>query len=580
MATGNLRRQPRHRGSADRRGCLGEGRTPAAPACRLHRRLPAESSLLSAEGRRWLIALAALKDARESTVVRVAGLEADGAHEIAREVQAAGLAQLRDGRWYPESRAAAAQVLEHLEEKDRKEVLRLAADALFTDEGANVDPWRMAQILAAAEERERAIECALRAAQQVERRKYSSESAERLAFVLRILGRRDPRRAAVRLRHGQALDAIGLYLAASRAYAGAAVSTKDRSMRADALSSQALALGRSLRLGASKSTAQRARKLARSIGRPVAEARAIHALVVSAYHQRDLARALELAEAATVAYRSAADSVGEIEGLRMIASIKSELRSPDAVHSFEKALDAYSAAGLEAESIRARMGLAHALRRSGEMQRARNVAEEACRLARHEGNLQLEAQARETLLFLAVERGEFSGAVAMAEDLETLARHLGDVIVAARIRETLAISLLLAGRPAEAIERLRELFEDPRLEKSTDRLDFTRIVASQAAIALPIPDLARCKPMLETAIANFRSRRDKRNLLYALVTEMERRAIPECGDPFDPIRVEFEAVAQGAGLNLEAEVLCRASPGEYACTSESRRPGGGIRGVG
>ncbi len=136
--------------------------------------------------------------------------------------------------------------------------------------------------------------------------------------------------------------------------------------------------------------------------------------------------------------------------------------------------------------------------------------------------------------------------------------HLGDrnrlMVDGCRVAE----ASIAAGRPAEAVERLREILATEEGRVEPDILDFAHLVLAHALLEVPGADDRSIATPLQRATSGFRERRKVRPLLLSLAFELERRARPGIRDPFEPAQLEFEALAAGNEEAVETDVRLRA----------------------
>ena len=104
------------------------------------------------------------------------------------------------------------------------------------------------------------------------------------------------------------------------------------------------------------------------------------------------------------------------------------------------------------------------------------------------------------------------------------ARHLGDHNRVMVDRCRLAEALIGCGRPAQAVELLREALEEPPEQVEPDMFDSARMLLAGGAARGPGGDDRDIAALLERARRGFRERRKARPLLVALAIEMERSA--------------------------------------------------------
>ena len=515
--------------------------------------------LLSDQGRTWLEALAVLGDGREELIGRLSGLSAAASREAAEEIAAAGLTRERDGRWFPDSRGTSRQVLEQVPEQRRQALHRRAAAVLIETEGADADAWRLALLWGAAGERERAIDGATRAAQQSIRTGDPAEAAERFAFALRHMGRRDQRRRALRLRQAEALEEAGLNQQAARAYGAALVLSKERGERSEALARQAFSLVRAGRYQRGLDAAKSAAKLARASGRREHEARAKRAMGGALSFLGRNEEALPLLRDAAALYQEIGPLRTHAESVETLAACESNLRMPAAEADFLKVLDLLERSGERNRSLKSLIGLAILKRRAGQFDAARKFLLEARSLADDTGNLHLGQIAMSWLAMIATEEGELDVAISLGREAQDQALHLGDFSETYASRSRLAEALIAAGRPAEAAEVLQAPLRVTSEAIRPETLGYHQLVLAHALSLSPGENEDATRTLIEASLQTFRALRQRRPLLLALVYEMERRARREGQDPFDPVQAEFDALAQGAGLALEPEFLIRGS---------------------
>ncbi len=530
--------------------------------------------LLSDSARSWLQVVAALGDASEATVVRLLETGIAATREASQEVAATGLAREHQGRWAVESRAAAALVLARMATDDRARLFRKAGAALVEVEGAKADPWHLAQVWGAAGERERAVESAMRAAQQSQRHGDPLEAAERAAFAIGHLDRRDARRQALRLRQAEALDEAGVYRAAARAFGGVATLSRERSERAQAKARQSLALMRAGRNTTALRAAREARRLARGSRSRHAEAAALMAEGGALGREGRPEDALALLERSASILAELGDASGQADALHMRAIFESELRMPRAEADFLRALELYEAAGRKDRRLRTLIGLAVARFRAGLPEQARASFLEAKPLSEQAGQLQLVQVVTHWIALVEFELGAYDRALAAAVAAEEQALHLGQPAESARSRGVRAEILISCGRPSEAAALLRESVEAPPRDLDADAWDYQRVVLGHALLHASADHDATVKSLFDKALDGFRRRRRKRALLMTLVQEMERRARPGVSDPFEPVKIEFDATAQGAGQAVEPEMRVRVELARAAWLLERGNPEG------
>ena len=229
-----------------------KARIPAADVLEqsIRRRLDA----LSPAARAWMEALAVVgDDVAEALAGELAGLE-ERAPAAAAEVRAVGLARPTSAGVSPDSRRVADAVKRAASPERLRQLHALAATHYATQErdvfGSTA--WRLARLWRGAGETDRALAAALDAASAAEVAKDWGEAAERYRFAVVALPRRDPRRAELWMKRGDALRLATSHQAAVRAYGWAARHATDEGARRMAAARRAKALLSSGHLGAAE----------------------------------------------------------------------------------------------------------------------------------------------------------------------------------------------------------------------------------------------------------------------------------------------------------------------------------------
>ena len=521
--------------------------------------------MLSGAARNWLECLAVLRrSADEAHVAELAGLKPGPGRTAAEEAAAAGLAYRRGGRWFPDSRPLAEQLLDCME-PDRRRVLHLrAAHLVEASSGDHADPWLLSQLWSEAGARDRAIECAVRAAGQSDRDGDPAEAASCYGAALRLLERGKPGRHGLRTKQADALMRAGLYQAAVRASGAAVRLSRTDEARAGALAHQAHALVQAGRFQLALDVAERAAQLASRAGasEELAQAKKAAGIVLGRLGREHAA--IPLLETAREMFHRKNDTSAEAETLQVLATCKLRLGNDEAENDFLQAIELYRKAGGDeagargAQELKARTGLAVIKYRRGEHDEAVGLLEDVRQVAAEQGNLGLQEFALAKLAVVAIEQGRLDEAMNLAEQAADLALHLGDhnLILVNHCR--LADAQIRCGRPGQALALLRETLDGELAQVEPENVDYARMLLADAWMASGNADEDHVRTLLEESIARCRKRPKHRALLMALVIEMERRARPDCSDPFHPVSIQFDAAAQSSDEPLDAEIRIRA----------------------
>jgi Nif-specific regulatory protein len=119
-------------------------------------------------------------------------------------------------------------------------------------------------------------------------------------------------------------------------------------------------------------------------------------------------------------------------------------------------------------------------------------------------------------------------------------------LLSSRLSE--ANALVLAGRPAEAASKLEEILKRMS-DVEVDFEGFVKLTLAEARLGTPEPDDDRIGELLSGVLRG--AGEQKKQLLGALLLEMERRILPACGEPFEPIRAEYDRQLEQHGESFE-----------------------------
>jgi transcriptional regulator with GAF, ATPase, and Fis domain len=528
---------------------------------------PARLDLLRPETVRWLEALAVLRgEASEATIARVAATSEEVSSAAARESTAAGVVVRGDGGLRLASRALAAALLTRMD-PSRKVALARAAAMALDDAGSERDPWRRSLLWLDAGEPGRALPLAERAAEDAEASGDPGEAAARTAFALRMTPREKTLRHRLRSRQGAALLQAGLHVAAVRAFGAAARLATEPAARAEALASQALALVHAGRFDRALAVAEAAARLANAIGSDARLAQARKAAAIALARIGREAEALPLLEAARGLIEGAPE---EAEIVQIAAACKLRLRRDDAEADFRRALRLHEASETSAPSspaserlrrgqaLKARVGLAVVESRRGNRAEAASILERVRDEARALGSLPLQEVALSRLSAIATEEHRLDRAILLGEQAADLALYLGDRNLSLASRCRLADAQIRSGRPGDAVALLHRTLAGPLSEVEPENVDYARMLLANAELAAGSPDEERVRSLLAEACRRCAERGKPRAWLMALALEMERRARPSSGDPFEPVSERFDRVAADAMEPVEDEIVLRA----------------------
>ena len=168
----------------------------------------------------------------------------------------------------------------------------------------------------------------------------------------------------------------------------------------------------------------------------------------------------------------------------------------------------------------------------------------------------LERIATTELAIVAINEGKLDAALSLAKEARDASTFLGDPAGRAEARGLYADVLLLSG-PSEAAAETRTNLEEVPENLDPGRLSSLTTVLAQALMEQGEADPAEVASLLEDSLRQARTRRARLTLLSALSVEMVRRSMPDCEEPFDPVRTEFDAVLASGATPPHPEVLIR-----------------------
>jgi transcriptional regulator with GAF, ATPase, and Fis domain len=523
-----------------------KARIPAARVLEqsIRRRLDA----LSPEARAWMEVLAVLgDDVPESLVEELCGFEERSA-AAAAEAIAAGLARRTGGGVSPDSRRV-ADATKAAADPERTHRLHAMAATHYAAQARDVfgaTAWRLARLWRGAGETDRALAAALDAASAAEVAKAWAEAAERLRFALSLLRRRDPRRASLWMRNGDALRQATLHHAAVRAYGWAARHLKSEAERRMARARRARALLNSGRLDAAELAAD---GIVRSdLGSRFPASTAL-ALVVVSHVRIQRFEFLEAFESGNRAAGLAGDIPADIRADTLIVAAGAgwRLNEPQA--------DAH---GRAAESLARDSNLPEALmlllatrataeERRNQFDKLEATLVELATIAAVQQRPDLLRRSTHQTVRLHALVGRFDRAVAVARSAMELSQFSANPVTGATAAILCAESLLDAGRTGEAIPVLLRQVEHPMPETPGIWVRYARMVLARAIVESEFKSPGDARLLLEGTLQAFQT---KGHLVYldALIHELIWRNSPGCPEPLDPILQSAES-ALGNGFN-------------------------------
>jgi Nif-specific regulatory protein len=547
------------KGVWERGGRVGGGEGKATvPLARLE--------LTSAPAKAWLECVAVLrKGVRDAYAAALTGLDPASTRAASDEAAAAGLAYRKEGRWFLDSGALVEQLLSQMEPGRRSALHRAAATLLESQAGDDTDLLLIAALWIGAGEPERAMESTLRAADARERAFDPAGAASCYADALRLLRRGRPGRHALRRKQADALMRSGMYAAAARAAGGAVRLAPDEDSRTEALGLRAFALVQAGRFRLALQVAELAAERAQAGGNAACLAQARKTAGVGLGRLGREAEAIPVLEDARVLFRGQGDVRGEADALHTLAACRARLRDSAAERDFVEAIELYRRAAAadgmqpqDGQDLKARIGLAVMKSRSGEYEAAAAILEDVRTAAVACGNLGTQEVALSKMVMNAIDLGKLDKAIALAEQAADLALHLGDHNLILVNRCGLSDARIRCGRAGEAVSGLRQALDQPLAQVEPEIVDYARMLLADAWMESGGGDDQEIRALLTRSLAGCRERGKPRAWLMGLVIEMERRARPDCADPFEQVRAEFDVVC-GEGEPIEPEIHIRAS---------------------
>ena len=278
------------------------------------------------------------------------------------------------------------------------------------------------------------------------------------------------------------------------------------------------------------------------------------------------AEAIPVLDEARRLFREQGDARGEADTLHTLAACRARLRDSAAEGDFVQAIELYrraaSADGGEphdGQDLKARVGLAVMRSRSGLYDEAGAFLEEVRIAAVARGSLGIQEIALSKMVMNAIDLGQLDRAISLAEQAADLALHLGDHNLILVNRCGLSDARIRCGRAGEAVAALRQSLDMPLAQVEPEIVDLARMLLADAWMESGGGDDQEVRALLSGSLARCRARGKRRALLMGLVIEMERRARPDCVDPFEQVRAEFDVSASGEGEPVEPEIRIRAA---------------------
>ncbi len=528
----------------------------------------ARLDLIPASALAWLEGVAVLRNgARDAHAATLAGLDTAAARAASDAATAAGLAYRKHGRWFLDSAALVDQLLARLTPEHRASLHRAAAERLDAEPHEDADLDLIARLWTEAGDRERAMTATIEAAEARERAGEPVDAAARYADALRLLGRsRAPLRYALRKFQSEALTNAGLYAAAARAAGSAVRLAPDAPSRAESAALRALALVQTGRFQLALSSADEAARLAIVSGnaRQLAQANKIAGLGLGRLGRE--AEAVPVLEEARRLFQAEGDVRGEADTLHAVAACRARARDPRAEADFLEAIELYRRAAAsdgkhpqDAQDLKARIGLAVLLSRTGRYDDAARALDEVRAEASQRGSLGIQEASLSKMVTNAIDLGKLDRAIALAEQAADLALYLGDHNLILVNRCGLADARIRCGRAGEAVAGLRQALDAPLDQVEPEIADYARMLLADAWMQSGGGDEHEIRSLLARSLAGCRERGKRRALLMGLVIELERRARPDAVDPFEEIQAEFNVHVSAAGESVEPEIRIRAA---------------------
>ena len=162
--------------------------------------------MISSQASSWLECVAVLRrKVRDAHAAALSGLAPEAARAASTEAAAAGLAYRKEGRWFLDSSALVDPLLSRMDATRRVALHRAAAERLESDEGEDVDPTLIVTMWAGAGEVDRAVACAVRAADAREKAQDPAGAAALYGQALRLRSPGAPDRHLLRRKQADLL---------------------------------------------------------------------------------------------------------------------------------------------------------------------------------------------------------------------------------------------------------------------------------------------------------------------------------------------------------------------------------------
>jgi len=496
----------------------------------------------SERSRHWLAALCVLEHDRDGRLIsEVTSLSREESLEAADEAVLNGLATRGEDGWIPSSRLVSEYVLSQAPSDELRALSERSATAIERAELSRADRTRLARLWRAAGQVGKSIDYAMQAAGEFELNQDFAEAAVWVRFALTQLRRRDPRRLLFRLRHAEVLRLSDQPQPAARALA-TAVRLSDPSERPTLMAAQALELAVARRFAVARNVAQRTLDTATRDGdrRSLGQAQSVLGLIALREGRGD--------EAVDLQHKA-------LEDLRVVGDIHDRCKATFFLGLAEIDTRRLSAAR---QTLKRAYQLAQEID-DGWLQGPILVA---IAVVEHRDWQPDDAIRASEAAVAYTEAHCFSRAYISAVD------NTGGRDLWLHNRLSRSDALVQLGRPSEAASILTEILEAPLAGFEPTGIDFARITLAEALLETPNPPQDRIKKLLEGL-------RDKHSGSFKLsygtrIVELERRALPDCKDPFAPVWEEFLEFAEDERTRLDPVLLTRA---HLACARAQIRDG-------
>ena len=450
----------------------------------------------------WLRALVVLRGGGDDeTLRRLVGADREATRAAATRALRSGLVRRSRGGWVPASRLIETRVRERTGRDDLRGLSRLAGELLAE---ADAPPERLAPLWQDAGESERAIESGLLAAARAEADANVVGAIEWLAFVLAQLPRRDPRRAALRLRHAEQLKRAERYRAAARAYAAVARWHEDPETRIDGRIFQAHALLRAGILSLGERIARRNLERAEQSedgGESLARARATSVLAAAISATKSLTEAKALFKDAISRFDRLKAGADKVEALHLLAL----------AHSGAAEFDAARVVWQEAETLARHyrddrnlgnilVGRATMERRAERFDDALQYAKRAIEFTERHNQRRNLTISRSSLSHLYLRTGKIDLALEMAAETARISRLSGNRLLLMSASSLHCEVLNACGRPAESAQLARAVLEMPVVETENQQELYLTLTLIESILERPAPGAGEVQALLETVM--------------------------------------------------------------------------------